>query len=140
MQLDYVMLADYVRQDQGVVHIMAAGIDTIQTAKVPHVQQIGVALRISFDSTEPAGQEHEIRVTFVGPDQPILMAGAEFRTPEALDGLPVHWRRRLGVALQLPVLLPSYGDYTCEVSIDDGEQVTGSADFRVIQPAPPSVG
>lgn len=28
-ELDYMLLADYVRQDGGVVHVMGAGVDTV---------------------------------------------------------------------------------------------------------------
>ena len=36
-ELDYMVLADYVRQDNGVIHIMGAGMDTIATSAVPTV-------------------------------------------------------------------------------------------------------
>lgn len=37
-ELDYMVLADYVRQDGGVVHIMGAGVDTVFASAVPTVQ------------------------------------------------------------------------------------------------------
>jgi hypothetical protein len=132
-QLDYMVLADYVRQDAGVIHIMGAGVDTITHPVVPAVQPLGVALRISFDTTEQAGEEHRLTVTFVGPDQPVLGVSARFSTPPRPPGVPEHWRGALGIALQMPVPLPRYGDYSCELEIDDGA-ITKSIDFRVVPP------
>ncbi len=44
-QLEYMVLAEYVRQDPtGLIHIMGAGIDTINAPVVPTVQPLGVAL------------------------------------------------------------------------------------------------
>jgi len=34
-ELDYMVLADYVRQDGGVIHIMGAGVDTVTAPVVP---------------------------------------------------------------------------------------------------------
>lgn len=132
-ELDYMVLADYVRQDGGVIHIMAAGVDTIFAPVVPTVQPFGVALRISFDTVEEPGEEHRLTVTFIGPDNRLLDANATFVTPPRQPGVPAHWRTGLGVALQIPVPLPQYGDYSCELDIDDGA-ITKSYEFRVIRP------
>lgn len=119
-RLDYLVLADYVRQDNAVTHIMGAGIDTIALPVLPAVQPLGVAMRISFDTTEPVGEEHHLTVSFVGPDQPVMITRAAFVTPPHPPGVPEHWRPGSGLVLQLMVPLPSYGDYSCEVDIDDG--------------------
>lgn len=132
--LDYMVLADYVRQDGGVIHIMGAGVDTIGAPVLPAAQPLGVAMRISFDTTEQIGEEHRLTVTFVGPDQPVLSVSARFATPSRPPGVPEHWRAAVGIALQMPVPLPRYGDYSCELDIDDGA-ITKSFEFRVVQPA-----
>lgn len=132
-ELDYMVLADYVRQDGGVIHIMGAGVDTVLAPVVPMVQPLGVALRISFGTEEPAGEVHRLTLRFSGPDQPVFTADARFVTPERPPNVPVHWRTAQGVALQVPVPLPRYGDYSCEVDIDDGT-ARQSYDFRVIRP------
>jgi uncharacterized protein DUF6941 len=138
MQLDYMVLADYVRQDGGVVHIMGAGVDTIHVAHVPAVQPLGLAVRISFDAADPVGQEHQIRVSFVGPEKPVLTIGAPFSRPPQLPDVPGHWRTGLGIGVQLAVPLPEYGDYACELLIDDGAEIEPrSIDFRVIKPPAP---
>jgi hypothetical protein len=130
-ELDYMVLADYVRQDGGVIHIMGAGVDTVAAPTVPAVQPFGVALRISFDTTEQPGDEHHLTVSFIGPDKRVLDANATFFTPPRAPGVPEHWRTGLGVALQIPVPLPQYGDYSCELNIDDGA-IIKSYEFRVV--------
>ena len=75
MQLDYMVLADYVRQDGGVIHILGAGIDTIVAARVPAIQPLGIALRISFDAADPIGQAHHVKVSFIG-QKPVLTVEA----------------------------------------------------------------
>src|SRR5260221_11272458 len=100
LQLDYMVLADYVRQDGGVIHIMGAGVDTIFAPVVPAVQPLGIALRISFGTTEAVGEEHHLTVTYVGPDQPVLSASPRFSTPPRAAGRPEHWRTGLGGAPQ----------------------------------------
>jgi hypothetical protein len=130
-ELDYMVLADYVRQDGGVIHIMGAGVDTVTAPTVPTVQPFGVALRISFDTTEQPGDEHHLTVSFIGPDKRVLDANVTFFTPPRAQGVPEHWRTGLGVALQIPVPLPQYGDYSCELNIDDGT-IIKSYEFRVV--------
>ncbi len=136
-ELDYMVLADYVRQDGGVIHIMGAGVDTVFAPAVPIVQPFGVALRISFSTTEEPGEEHRLTVTFIGPDNRLLDATATFVTPPRPPGVPEHWRTGLGVAVQIAVPLPQYGDYSCELDIDDGS-ITKSYEFRVIRLDAPS--
>ena len=133
-ELDYMVLADYVRQDDGVIHIMGAGVNTVAAPAVPTVQPLGVAARISFSTTEEPGEEHHLTVTFIGPDRRLLDVSATFATPPRPPGVPEHWRTGLGIAVQIPVLLPQYGDYSCELDIDDG-LITKAYDFRVIPPA-----
>jgi hypothetical protein len=132
-ELDYMVLADYVRQDSGVVHIMGAGVDTVYAPAVPTVQPFGVALRISFGTTEEPGEEHHLTVSFLGPDSPVLNASATFATPPRPPNVPEHWRTALGVAVQIAVPLPQYGDYSCQLTIDDGA-IAKAYEFRVIRP------
>jgi hypothetical protein len=134
--LDYMVIADYVRQDaSGSVHIMGAGVDTIGAPIVPTVQPLGVALRMLFDSTEQVGAEHRLKLAFLTADgQRLLEAGAEFATPPQPPGVPPHWKTAAGVAIQIPVPLPGYGDYSFELDIDNGA-ITKSIDVRVVRPS-----
>ena len=132
MRLDYLLLADHVREDGGIVNIMGAGIDTISTPRVPTNQALGVAARISFDAADEVGHEHRVKISFVGPEHQVLSAEATFITPDRQPELPVHWRTGIGVALQLLVPLPSFGDYLCDFAVDDGSEISRSIDFRVV--------
>ena len=132
-ELDYMVLADYVRQDGPLTHIMGAGVDTVFAPAVPTMQTFGVAVRISFSTTEEPGEQHRLTVTFIGPDSPVLDASATFATPPRVPGVPEHWRTGLGIAMQIVVPLPQYGDYSCELNIDDGA-ITKAYEFRVIEP------
>ncbi len=53
-ELDYMVLADYVREDTGTIHIMGAGIDTFTVPQVPAAAPVGIALRITFGRTASA--------------------------------------------------------------------------------------
>jgi Family of unknown function (DUF6941) len=131
-ELDYMVLADYVRQDgDGAIHIMGAGIDTIAVPVVPTMQPLGIALRITFGTTEEAGEPHRLTLGFQSPDERVFEATAAFFTPARPPGVPEHWRTAIGVALRLAVPLPKYGDYSVELDIDDGT-ITRSIDIRVV--------
>jgi hypothetical protein len=139
-ELDYMVLADYVRQDGGgVIHIMGAGVDTVMARSVPAAQPFGIALRLSFDTTEPVGEQHQLTLAFQDPDQPVVDMRAQFITPPQPPGVPEHWRTSLGIALQITVPIPRYGDYSFELDIDNGA-ITRSIDVRVIPPPDPGPG
>jgi hypothetical protein len=131
-ELDYMVLAEYVRQDNGVIHIMGAGVDTVATPAVPTVVNVGIAVRMSFDTTERPGDGHSLKVAFIGPDKPVLDMSASFVTPPRPPDVPEHWKTGLGLALQIPVPLPEYGDYSCTLSID-GDAIVKSYEFRVVR-------
>ena len=119
-ELDYVVLADYVRSDGGTIHIMAAGIDTFSVPQVPAVVMAGIAARIKFDSADEVGAAHRVRLAFQGPDGPVLDISQRIITPPRPLGVPEHWKTAVGLAyphLRLP--LPSYGDYSLELILDE---------------------
>ena len=133
-ELDYMVIADYVRADSGVLHIMGAGVDTVTAPVVPTVQPLGVALRLLFETDEEVGAQHYLKITFQAADgAQLLVARSVFTTPSPAPGVPEHWRTGLGVAIQIPVPLPRYGDYSFELDIDDGA-ITKSIDIRVVRP------
>lgn len=130
---DYVVLADYVRQDAGVVSIMAAGIDTFQVHP-PVAVPVGVAARITFDSTEEVGTEHLLELVFQGDDGPLLQTRNHFATPPKPAGVPAHWRTGIGIALRLALPFPRHGDYSLELAIDGDERLAKSIDVRAVAP------
>ncbi|HEY5360305.1 MAG TPA: hypothetical protein VIJ82_21905 [Streptosporangiaceae bacterium] len=133
-ELDYMILADYVRQDGSTVHIMAAGVDTVFAPVVPTVQPFGIALRLTFGAEEEVGASHYLKITFQSADgEQLLVARSVFNTPPPKPEVPEHWRTAMGLAIQIPVPLPRYGDYAFELDIDDGA-ITKSIDVRAVRP------
>jgi hypothetical protein len=133
-ELDYVVLADYVRQDGGTIHIMAAGIDTFTVSQIPVTVPVGVAARIMFTSTEEAGVGHLVQLVFQGPDGPLLDLRQQIARPPQPPGVPEHWKTSVGLAFRIGLPLPSYGDYSLELIIDEDEGLSKSIDVRVIKP------
>jgi hypothetical protein len=135
-ELDYMLLADYVRQDaSGFITIVGAGIDTIVAPAIPSSQSIGIALRMTFGTTEQVGEPHHLRLMFQGPDGHLMDLGAPFVTPPQPPDIPEHWRTAVWLALRVTLPLPTYGDYSFDLDVDDG-QITKSIDIRVIPPPP----
>jgi hypothetical protein len=117
--LDFMVTADYVRSESGVLHMIAAGFDTMFVTTVPAVRPVGVGLRLLLDVAE-ARQAHEIQLIYqdadgqrlteisgtmgpVGEDQPLPPPGRPFGVPMAFN-------------LMLPV--PAHGDYSLELVVD----------------------
>jgi hypothetical protein len=138
--IDYVLLADYVRQDAGTIHIMGAGIDTfwISEAALPAAVPVNLAARISFSGLEleDVGALHRLSFVVQGPDGPVLSIAQSIETPRRPDGVPEHWRIGVGFALRFPVLIARYGDYSLDFTVDDDPGLTKSLDVRVVQAAP----
>ena len=154
-ELEYLVLADYVRQDAGMTHIMGAGIDTffIPAERLPTAVPVGLVARITFSSRDVVGTEHEINLIFQGPGaEDLLTASQRIRTPPPAPGVPEHWRtaaRNGTCSMRTPDLaaksspdkwlalpIPSHGDYRLQVAIDDDPRQSRSLDLRAIAPGP----
>jgi hypothetical protein len=118
-ELDFMVVADFVRQDGGVLQMTGAGFDTIFVPAIPTARQVGIGLRLLIDVAEAQQQHHveliyqdadgrrltEVRGT-VGPvseDQPLPPPGRPFGIPFAFN-------------LMLPI--PAYGDYSLELVVN----------------------
>jgi hypothetical protein len=141
-RLEYLVLADYVRQDADTTtHIMGAGIDTftIPEGRLPVTVPVGVVALISFDSRDQVGTEHEVSLVFHGPDDTdLLRLTQRFQTPAPAPGTPDHWRTKANLIFRgLLLPLPSYADdYRLEVVMDDDPTRSQSIDVRVVPPGP----
>jgi uncharacterized protein DUF6941 len=119
-ELDFMVTADYVRAEGGMLHMIAAGVDTLLVPSVPAARPVGVGLRLLVDVAE-AQQPHHIELIYqdadghrlaevagtigpVGPGQPFPPPGRPYGVPVAFN-------------LILPV--PAYGDYSLELIIDE---------------------
>jgi hypothetical protein len=136
-ELEYVVLADYVRQDAGMTHIMGAGIDTfyIPPEHLPLAVPVGLAARITFSSRDQVGEEHEINLVFQGPGgQELLTANQSSQTPPPPAGIPGHWPTAANVISRFALPIPSHGDYQLRVAIDDDPRLSRTINVRAIAP------
>jgi hypothetical protein len=143
-QMEYLVLADYVRQDAASTHIMGAGIDTftVPVGRLPASVPVGVVARMSFDIRDQVGEEHEVSLIFHGPgntehgpgNTELLRLTQRLRTPPPAPGIPEHWRTAANLIFRgLLLPLPSYGnDYRLEVIMDDDPRLSRSLDVRVV--------
>jgi hypothetical protein len=134
-ELDFMVTADYVRAEGGVLHMIAAGFDTLLVPAVPVTRSVGIGLRILVDVAEAQAVHRlqliyqgsdgqrlaEVHGTFgpVGPDQPLPPEGRPF-------GLPV--------AFNLPLPVPAYGDYSLDLFIDDKAEAVKSITLTATPP------
>jgi hypothetical protein len=138
-EVEYVVLADYVRQDAGMTHIMGAGIDTFYVPEgQPVAVPVGIVVRITFSSRDEVGTEHEIGLVFQGPGgEDLLTLGQRFPTPPQAEGVPGHWRPAISIAFRMALPFPRRGDYRLQVTLDDDPTLSRSVDVRAV--APPAV-
>jgi hypothetical protein len=134
LELDYVVLADYVRQDGGVTNIMAAGIDTFMIPQVPAAVPVGIVARIRFSSEEEAGARHRVDLTFQGEDGPVLEISNVFPAPSKPPGTPPHWWMSVSLVFKIALSFPRYGDYSLELVVDGDPDLAKSIDVRAINP------
>jgi hypothetical protein len=136
-ELEYLVLADYVRQDAGMTHIMGAGIDTffLPEERLPAAVPVGLVARITFDVRDQVGADHEINLIFQGSDgNNLLAANQRFQTPPPAPGVPEHWRTAASLVSRLALPIPGHGNYRLQVSIDDDPRMSRSLDVRAIAP------
>ena len=103
-QMEYLVLADYVRQDAAATHIMGAGIDTftVPEGRLPASAPVGVVARMSFDVRDQVGAEHEVSLVFHGPGATeLLRLTQRLRTPPPAPGVPEHWRTAANLIFDL---------------------------------------
>jgi hypothetical protein len=136
-ELEYLVLADYVRQDAGMTHIMGAGLDTITIpqSQLPSAIPVGLVARITFSSRDEVGAEHTVSLAFHGPGDETLLAVAQgFRTPPPSPGIPEHWRTAASLVSRLLLPIPAHGNYRLQVEIDGDPRMSRSLDVRAIEP------
>ena len=137
-QMEYLLLAEYIRQDAGMTHIMSAGLDTlaIPEGRLPAAAPVGVLAHITFDSRDQIGAEHEVSLIFHGPaDTELLRLTQNVLTPPPAPGMPEHWRAGANLIFRVALPIPAYAnDYRLEVIMDDDPRLSRSLDVRVIAP------
>jgi hypothetical protein len=118
-ELDFMVVADYVRQDGGVLQMVGAGFDALIVPAVPTVRPVGIGLRLLVDVAE-ARQAHQVELIYqdadgqrltelsitlgpAPPSQPLPPPGRPFGAPIAFN-------------VMLPV--PNYGDYSLDLLVN----------------------
>lgn len=122
-ELDFMVTADYVRAEGGVLHMIAAGFDTMWVPAVPAARPIGVGLRLMVTTAE-AAHPHEVELIFQDADgQRVAQVNGRF------DAVPPGQQRTqpgrpLGVvmAFNLMIPIPRYGDYSLVLLVDHNEK------------------
>jgi hypothetical protein len=118
-ELDFMITADFVRAEGGVLHMIAAGFEAILTASVPTVRHVGIGIRLRLTAAE-ARHPHEIELIFQDSDGTRLTQVTGTIGPVPQDQPLPPPGRPIGVVVpfNLQVPLPRYGDYSIELLID----------------------
>lgn len=130
-KIEYALIADHVRIEGGVAHVIAASVDTVYSLVEPPVtQSFGFLARVLFGDDE-LGQKHELRLVLRTADgEQILNAFAEIspERPEGVDpSLPVGvlW------SMNFATILPAFGQYSFDV--EQAGKVERSLPLRVVR-------
>jgi hypothetical protein len=132
-KLDYALLCDFVRTQEGLAHVIGAGIDTIHASEVPTGHNLGLLMRFTFTQGE-CGRPHRIEVYFRDTDGKDLAKIEAVVTPELNETLPPGWPVGLLAGLNFGVPLPDFGVYAFEIMIDDNSVDTRN--LRVMRRQP----
>lgn len=118
-ELDFMVVADYVRAEGGILHMIAAGIDALFVPVVPMARPIGVGLRLLLDVAE-AQHPHRVELIYQDADgQRLDVVAGSVGPVQPNQPLPPPGRP-YGIALALNLMLPvpKYGDYSLELLVD----------------------
>jgi hypothetical protein len=122
-KLSYAFLADHVRAEGGIAHIIGAGIDTVWATKVPTGQNLGIVARLAFTHQE-CGRPHRVEIIFQNEDGVRLAQIQAIVTPERVPDLPVHWEQGWLAGINVGLPIPAYGIYAFEVMVNDENRTT----------------
>jgi hypothetical protein len=124
-ELDFMVVADYVRTDAGVLQMIGAGFDTVQVPAVPGLLTAGLGLRILLDVAE-AADPHPFALIFRTADGARLAEVTGVIGPVAGDSPQPSPGRPYSVVLALNTRLPipAYGNYSLDLILDDRSMKT----------------
>lgn len=124
------LLAEYIREQAGVFHIIGGGFDTIHVDEVPVAANLALLYFLSFSDDEVA-QAHRVEVSLRKGEQ-LLFQTQNDLTPQRAADLPPDWRVRGQVNLNFGVLLPEFGEYAFDLRV--GGDLLKTMNLRVVQP------
>lgn len=117
-ELDFMIISDYVRAENGALHMIAGGVDTITAQAVPVSRSIGIGLSLKLPRRELA-VHHTLRLIFHGTDGArIAEVGAELPARFEAPGVSAGRAVRVVTALNMSLPLPAYGDYSLELLVN----------------------
>ena len=131
-EIDFVIMADYVRLDSGILNIVGGGFDQIQASVVPTGQAIGLGMRFLFTRPE-CGRPHEFRIIFADERAQPLLQVLHTINPEVPPGHEPGTTIGFTVNANLVVPLPDYGVFTFEILLDGVSMK--STRLRVVPPS-----
>jgi len=117
-ELDFMIVSDYVRAENGVLHMIAGGVDTITVRAMPAARNIGIGLSLKLTQGEVT-ENHTLRLIFYGTDGTrIAEIGADLPARSGTPNIPAG--RKVGVvaALNMSLPLPAYGGYSLELLVN----------------------
>lgn len=116
-ELDFMCIADYVRAENGVLHMIAAGFDRLYASTVPSSRHVGFGLRLLLTAAETR-HEHPVELIFQDSDGRRL---AQLNAMIRSQPVPANARpgRPFGavIAFNIQLPLPAYGDYSVELLV-----------------------
>lgn len=118
-ELDYMIIADHVRLEGGLLHMIGGGIDTVTATAAPAARVVGVAVRVQLFESE-CGSEHNLKIAFDHEDGKRLVSldgqfSAEY--PHAAN-LPAGWKAPAAFVVNMPLPMPQYGNYSFKLYLD----------------------
>ncbi len=133
-ELDFMVVADFVRQDGGVLQMVGAGFDTMLIPVVPAPHQIGIGLRLLVDVAE-AQQEHRVMLIYQDADgHRLAEVAGTFGTATGAPLPPPGRPYGILLAFNLALPVPAYGDYSLELFVNDDEEAKKSITLTAADP------
>lgn len=115
-ELDFLIVSDYVRSDQGLLHVIGGGIQRIALPAVPTVITLGVGLRLLLEPDE-ANRRHQMQLNLRRTDgEKVAGVNVDFSgspTPETSTNVPFG----VTLALNAPFAIPAYGTYQLDLLV-----------------------
>lgn len=132
MQIEYLILADGAQVQGGKLFILGGGWDRVQFADYPQTLPLGLAFGIRVPWTE-TNRKHTFLLSGVSADRntKLFEAGGEFEMGRPA-GLPEAMSQVFQVAMQVPLMVPSPGQYSIEATLDGGK-VNHSIPFFAVE-------
>ena len=122
-ELEFAILAEYVRAAEGPAHAIGIGIDAIVSNEYPFIGRAGLLAQLAFTRGE-CGRDHLHRVELQvrDTDGAVLSTATCTLQQEWNVGLPVGWKTKGFISLNLILPIPTPGLYEVELLIGDQSQ------------------